>query len=100
MKHLLSKHNKTSLRTYDHEVVAVRSHLSLTPSEMLAMSERGIPIASNMNPDDFVDGDESPFVNINPLDCRGIDIVDAWNLQKASRKKLLSARDTDIQNYG
>lgn len=87
------------LRSYSPEFIAVSSGLALTPSQMLEMSQSGIPVSSQMASDLFYDGDTTMRVDIDPLDRRGVDVVDAWNLQKSSRKKLMEAHNRDVATY-
>lgn len=78
----------------------VQNGLSLTPAEMLKLSEQGIPISSHFDDSKFYDGDSKPLNGIDFLDQRGIDVVDAWNHQKDSRRNLRKAQSTDIKNFG
>lgn len=80
--------------------IPVADGLSLTPSQMQQMSEHGIPIASNMNPDLYDDGDTSLSIHVLPENLRGIDIAALWELDKSSRNKLRNAELQDIANYG
>lgn len=90
----------SNLNCYNTDRVFCQSGLSLTPSQMLNLSEQGIPISSHLDDSNFYDGDSSNDMNIDPLRMRGVDIVDAWNLQHKSRKNILDANIKDIQNYG
>lgn len=87
-------------RSYYPPYTEVASGLALTPSHMLELSQSGIPVSSQMADDMFFDGDTSMRVHIDPLDRRGVDVVDAWNLQKSSRRKLMEAHNNDVSNYG
>jgi len=87
-------------RPYNPLYTEVSSGLALTPSQMLELSQSGIPVSSQMANDMFFDGDTSMRVHIDPLDRRGIDVVDAWNLQKSSRRKVMEAHNKDITDYG
>lgn len=94
------KTSSSRLRSYSPPYTEVSSGLALTPSQMLELSQSGIPVSSQMANDMFYDGDTSMRVHIDPLDRRGIDVVDAWNLQKSSRRKLMEAHNNDISDYG
>lgn len=87
-------------KSYNPPYTEVASGLALTPAQMLELSQSGIPVSSQMADDMFYDGDTSMRVHIDPLDRRGIDVVDAWNLQKSSRRKLMEAHNNDISDYG
>lgn len=85
---------------YNEPLQHVQSHLSVTPAEMLQMSERGIPISSHMRDGDFYDGDNQPLVTIDPIYMRGVDINDAWNAQQSAKQKLINAHLKDVEKYG
>ncbi len=78
----------------------VQSGLSVTPSEMLQLAQQGIPISSHFDDSKFDDGDTKSLGTIDFIHQRGLDIVDVWNHEKDSRKKLLDAKAKDIQMYG
>lgn len=78
----------------------VQSGLSVTPSEMLQLAQQGIPISSHFDDSKFDDGDTKSLGSIDFIHQRGLDIVDVWNHQKDSRKKILDAKAKDIQMYG
>lgn len=78
----------------------VQSGLSVTPSEMLQLAQQGVPISSHFDDSKFDDGDTKALGTIDFIHQRGLDIVDVWNHQKDSRKKLLDAQAKDIQMYG
>lgn len=80
--------------------VRVQGGLSLTPSQMLELSEQGIPISSHFDDSKFHDGDTKSLGTIDFINTRGIDIVDAWNFERDCRKRLLNSQKTDMQNYG
>lgn len=96
----LHKQNLKSVLTYNVDPVHVQDGLSVTPAQMHEMTQHGIPISSQMSDSMFYDGDSKPLTDIDPLMRRGVDAVDAWNLQKQSRKNLKNANSVDIQNYG
>lgn len=91
---------KSNHRFYNAPRTYVQSGLAVTPSVMMSLAEDGIPIASSMSDDNFIDGDHTNVVDIDPLLMRGVDVVDAWNLQRRSRNNLVAAKNKDIQNYG
>lgn len=97
----LNKQLKKGVKVYDVKPVHVDSGLALTPKGMIEMSESGIPIsAQTQSADNFTDGDNSPFVNLDPMQARGIDVVDVWDMQMNARKKLMNAHIKDIADYG
>lgn len=94
----LKKSISTPVVSYNGKVVPVQNNLSVTPSEMLSLSERGIPISSHFDDSQFYDGDSSPRVVLDYLDSRGIDIVDAWNYERTSKSNIRKAIANDIIN--
>lgn len=84
-----SKFNPCRVVRRDDEGV-VQDGLALTPSKVAEMTRAGIPI-STVNAMGFHDGyrtlDFEPFI----LNRRGVDMIDAWNAQMDSRKKLRDA---------
>lgn len=96
----IRKHKNKSVNSYKSDPVYVQSHLSVTPSEMNQMRERGIPISSHCDPSKFYDGDTSPSVSIDPMLMRGVDILDAWNAEQTSKNRLNNANINDIKKYG
>lgn len=68
---------------------ATQSGLSVTPSEIAKLTERGIPVSSS-NASLFIDGVVNPSFDL-PLDqMRGTDVVDVWDASETSKKKLRS----------
>lgn len=97
----IRNHKNKNTRCYNNENrVYVQSHLSVTPSEMNQMRERGIPISSQCDPSQFYDGDNSPCVSIDPMMMRGVDILDAWNAEQTAKNRLNQANKNDIKTYG
>lgn len=88
------------LPRFPYSKTHVQSGLSVTPSEMLQLAQQGIPISSHFDDSKFDDGDTKSLGTIDFIHQRGLDIVDVWNHQKDSRKKLLDAKAKDIQMYG
>lgn len=74
----------------------VVSNLSITPSEVERLSERGIPVSS-ANVGSFIDGVQNPSFSL-PVDrLRGVDVVDVWNESESSRKKFRNAAIKDVK---
>lgn len=96
----IRKMARASLPSFPYSRKHVQSGLSVTPSEMLELSRQGIPISSHFDDSKFDDGDTKSLGTIDFIHQRGLDIVDVWNYQKDSRKKLLNAKAKDIQMYG
>lgn len=88
----LKKRSTIKCNDYEYPFVHVSSHLSLTPSEMLRAANEGVPIASQVNDNNFYDGDASPEVALLPEHVRGIDMNDMWNAEQNAKKKLSKLR--------
>lgn len=88
MLNQIRKSSRHPIKSYNEDVVHVQSHLTVTPSEMLELSKHGVPIASQMRPDMFYDGDNSPVVDLAPEFRRGFDVNDAWNAEMDAKVKL------------
>lgn len=97
---MLKRLNKRPLNAYNVSRTYVQPGLAVTPAKMAEYADAGIPIASSMNDENFIDGDKTNIVDIDPLLMRGVDVVDAWNLQKRSRRNLVNANNKDVSNYG
>lgn len=72
--------------------------LSVSPSQMALMAEKGIPITAQLS-DAFVDGVSNPPFDIPIEDRRGIDVNAVWNAQKDARKRIIAAHKADKQAY-
>lgn len=89
-------------RRNDHEKI-VQNDLAYTPSQMMELMERGIPVSNQtVNPEMFFDGvsvKESTFEL--PLDrLRGVDVADCWQAEQSVKKKAKKGLKQDIAKYG
>lgn len=66
----------------------VKAGLSVTPSQMMDLTQRGLSV-SNSNNLLFVDGVLEPSFDIPINERRGVDVNDVWNAQVDSRRKLI-----------
>ena len=67
----------------------VKSHLAITPAQMDAAREQGVPITpNNVNPDLIQDGTTNPQFEIELERQRGVDIAELWQDAETSRKRL------------
>lgn len=72
--------------------------LSVSPSQMAQMSEKGIPITAQMA-DTFFDGVSNPSFDMPIEDLRGVDVNAVWNAQKDARKRIIDAHKADKAAY-
>lgn len=84
---------------YSKDDEKVQSGLSVTPSEMMKLAERGIPVSSQ-SLSSFYDGESNPSWDMPLEQRRGIDMAALWQEGKDIRQKLKSAHVADIQKYG
>lgn len=90
---MLSSIRKTAShsRAYDTPVKHVQEGLALTPSEMLTMSQSGVPISSQMlSADAFNPGHEGSEPSVPYELRRGVDISDVAYYQQQTRAKVKS----------
>lgn len=98
MKTLLKK-MKNNARPQTMTRVHCPSGLAVTPSEMVRMSEQGIPISSQvLSPDQFNDGDMSNRIENDPIYTRGVTANDLWENSKRSKSRLKSAHNKFVNN--
>lgn len=78
----------------------VYSNLVVTPSQMLKMAEKGIPISSQNTSFQPSDGEKNPSFDL-PLDrLRGVDPAAMWEHSQVIKQKARSAHIRDRQRYG
>lgn len=78
-----------------------RQNLAYTPSQMMLLTERGIPVSSqNMPEGSFFDGEINPSWTVPIERDRGVDVADVWQAQQESRSKLRNAHRSDIAKHG
>lgn len=79
----------------------VYGNLVVTPSKMLEMAERGIPISTNniaFNPS--TDGEKNPSWDL-PLDrLRGIDPAEMWEQSQIIKQRAKKAHVNDRKKFG
>lgn len=74
----------------------VQSGLALTPSQMMAMAERGVPISAQTASDSEFDlGAEAKDCYLPLERTRGIDIADLWVAERSAKKKMADALKTE-----
>lgn len=100
MLRAIKRLSKSPVKCYHADRVHVQSHLAVTPSEMNQMRLMGVPISSQMEPNNFYDGDSSPSVSIDPMLMRGVDIIDAWNAEQSAKNNLRNGYLKDVKVYG
>lgn len=71
------------------EVVDIGQSLSVTPSQIALMAEKGIPINSSNIDSQFYDGSpDVTFSDFGATDVRGVDISDIWVSMQDSRNHV------------
>lgn len=79
----------------------VEPNAAYSPSEMQKLAARGIAISSAaVNEQLFFDGFDTP-PDVPPVDnLRGVDVVDCWENQIESRRKILGANKRELEILG
>lgn len=99
-RHIKTKVVTTKVATCkraSHEI-RVKNGLAVTPSEMMKLAERGIPVSAQSF-GVFNDGESNPSWDI-PLDRqRGVDAATLWQNEKDIKQKLRQAHAADRQKY-
>lgn len=92
MNKFLKLHSTNNVRTKSIPKTIVAQNLALTPSDMLDMTERGVPISTNMlSPEYFDDGKIGLSTNVAFSNRRGIEAVDVYEYQSRARSKVSKA---------
>lgn len=83
----------------EHEL-PVYGNLVVTPSEMLRMTEQGIPISAQNMAYKPADGESNPSWDI-PIDrLRGVDPAAMWEESQIIKQKARSAHINDRKRFG
>lgn len=87
-------HRSHCVRVADDAVV--QNGLALTPSQMMDMQDKGIPITTQNLGVTYDDGYSSLDFNV-PLEYqRGIDMADLWEARENSKKKMRKAFSASV----
>ncbi|QXP45097.1 hypothetical protein [Microvirus mar53] len=74
--------------------------LAYTPSQMNELRNKGIPISNMMVSETlFVDGDLTGSMEYDPVLARGINEIDAWNMECEAKKNLLRGHKQDVESF-
>lgn len=73
--------------------------LTMTPSQVKELTEKGISVTTRMPNDAPVDAPDQGFF-VEPMFRRSVDTNDLWSMEQSTRKKLLQAHKLNVQNYG
>ena len=78
-----------SSRAYNTSVTRVQGNLAISPAQMSQLTERGIPISSQvLGANNFDDGVEGPLTDVPFLYRRGVDASDVYDYQQRCRSKV------------
>lgn len=86
-----------------HDEPIVQSDLAYTPSQMMKLTERGIPVsAATVSEELYFEGVPMSQGSFDlPLDMRrGVDVADCWQASESVRKKAKSGLQRDVQKFG
>ncbi|UPW41724.1 hypothetical protein [Peromfec virus RodF8_9] len=74
--------------------------LAYTPSQMNQLRQKGIPISNMMvSESQFDDGTLSGSMDYDPLLARGVNEIDAWNMERQAKKNLMRAHKEDVATF-
>lgn len=93
MKTMLNKHAQSKPKVIDccrkSGELAVQNGLAVTPSQMMDMANRGIPVSmQNFMSTQFNDGIENPTFDVPGYRRRGVDIGELWEEQQTARRNI------------
>jgi hypothetical protein len=94
--------NKPKLKPFRNVVsdedIKVVPDLAITPSQMLKLAEKGLPISNQSLASEYYDGDVNIDWNV-PLDRqRGVDVNEMWNKEQ-DVKKAMKNMTKDAKRY-
>lgn len=72
---------------YDSDSIVVKGGLASTPSQMLELASKGVPISEN-NVSNFFDGEKNPSWDVPLYRQRNVDIADVWQAEQDAKKVL------------
>ncbi|WGL30968.1 hypothetical protein [Dipodfec virus UOA04_Rod_611] len=76
----------------------VDQNLAISPSEICALTERGIASSSSNLGLSFTEGSSDPVLQIEQV--RGTDVADVWNASRDASANLARAHKKDKDYYG
>lgn len=98
LKKLFSRQKPVKL--CECKFIQTQQGLSYTPSQMNALRQKGIPISNMMvNESLFCDGDLSGDLSYDPVLARGVNEIDAWNMECDAKKNLLRGHKLDKETF-
>lgn len=91
---------RISMAQRHDDEIPVYGNLVVTPSQMLKMAEKGIPISSQNTAFQPSDGEKNPSFDL-PLDrIRGVDPAAMWEKSQIIKQKAKLAHIRDRQRFG
>lgn len=93
-----SHQNPVKLAKSNH--IKVEQGLAYTPSQMNQLRQRGIPISNMMvSESQFDDGTLGGDMSYDPILARGINEINAWELEMQAKKNLLNGHKRDVETF-
>lgn len=68
-----------------------REGLAYTPSDMMRLAERGMPVNNLNNQKVYFDGSPDATFHVGDERLRGVDVADLWERQQVLREKARKA---------
>ncbi|UPW41716.1 hypothetical protein [Peromfec virus RodF8_10] len=89
-----------SISTTPAKQFHVDQNLAYTPAQMNALRNKGIPISNMMVSESlFDDGTLSGDMSYDPVLARGVNEIDAWNMEREAKKNLLRGHKSDVETF-
>lgn len=74
------------IRSASLSLTPVDQDLALTPSQMMSLTERGVPVSVSNSSVSLTEGVKDPFLPIERH--RGVDAADVWNAENDAAESL------------
>ena len=91
---------RLSMAQRQEDEIPVYSNLVVTPSQMLKMAEKGIPVSSNNTSFRPEDGEKNPSFDITLDRIRGVDPASMWEQSQIIKQKAKRAHIRDRERFG
>lgn len=85
--------------TYSNEFWRTKEGLTMTPSQVKDLAEKGISVTTKLPNDAPSENPEQGFF-VEPMFRRSVDTNDLWEMEQNARKKLGRINKQNIETYG
>lgn len=84
---------------YTNEFWKTQEGLTMTPTQVKELSDKGIPVTTHVPNESPVESAEQGFF-VEPMFRRSVDTNDLWTMEQATRKKLARVHTENRNIYG